>query len=121
MNRDQMLDALRAGEDPLEVTIRKYKELPSLLDDDGGLPEDHDPFGWNCALCEKHRKKREDCDPHYRGWGDSRCGDCPLNTDEFTCDNAESPWEILKDTKTKEDYIAACENMVEVLESLRKE
>ena len=121
MNRDQMLDALRAGEDPLEVTIRKYRTLPSLLDDDGGLPKGHKPHGENCALCEKHYRSRREGDEDYCGPGDVKCGDCPLNTDEFTCNSEESPWNILDDAETKDDHIAACENMVEVLESLRKE
>ena len=122
MNREQMLEALRTGEDPLEVTIRKYKELPSLLDDDGGLPEGHTPHGNNCALCEKYRRLPRDYDRHYEGPGELRCGDCPLNTDELTCDAYESPWEILTDTMTERDdagFIIACENMVTVLESLR--
>jgi len=45
MTRDEMLKRLKAGEDPLELSIQKWRDIVEGKGEDLGIN--------NCALCEK--------------------------------------------------------------------
>lgn len=58
MNYDEMVERLDAGEDPLEVSILKWKDIV-----EGKGTNEYDD---NCALC------------HVYLTSDMDCGDCPI-------------------------------------------
>lgn len=67
MNREEMLKRLKAGEDPLELSIQKWKDITNGKGVDNG--------GENCALCEKYGCLKG-C-PVYEKTGVIQCGKTP--------------------------------------------
>jgi len=58
MNREEMLKRLKAGEDPLDLSIKKWKDVVDRLDrihqfEEFG--EEPEAGRDNCALCETYR------------------------------------------------------------------
>ena len=67
MKREEMLERLERGEDPLELSIQKWRDIVEHLDHINSFDEYDDSLergSLNCALCEVH----------------SSCLDCPIAT-----------------------------------------
>ena len=73
-----MIGLLESGMHPLEVVLKKYKELRWLNMHDGN---DHWPYQWNCALCEDTATNKLSCgDCSYF----QRFGDCNFRGAPYT-------------------------------------
>jgi len=78
MNREEMLKRLRAGEDPLDLSIEKWKDIVNHLKSihrASDFDDNLEAQGDNCALCEVH----EGCQscPVYERTGRGDCGGTP--------------------------------------------
>lgn len=107
MTREEMLRALAEGQDALEVTIKKWRDIVSGVGPDLG--------GKNCALCEEY--------------ADGPCRDCPIRilTERLWCRGTPyyqwricigaSRWSV--EDHYSEESLAEANKMLEFLESLR--
>ncbi len=98
MNRTQMLERLKNGEDPLELSIQKWQDIV----DGTGI----DDMSNNCALCEvmAQIESGNECDP---------CPVCRFTT-QAQCDG--TPYIEYRACPSKENAQAE----VDFLKSLRK-
>ena len=100
MNRTEMLEKLKVGEDPLEISIKKWRDIVEGEGKDNGVK--------NCALCKVY----EGC-----------CG-CPVKSETGLkyCDG--TPYEMYEDMydeglSTEEELEEAAMAELEFLISLR--
>jgi len=103
-----MLERLDAGEDTIDVTIAKYRELPNYWSRTHCFTKGHYPNGMNCALCEDEMRNA----PYT-------CDGCPLDEDEWQCDKGGSPYCRVIAAETAAEFRAACDNMVDILEGVK--
>lgn len=101
MNRKTMLARLKAGEDPLELSIEKWRDIVDGKGRDSGES--------NCALCETHKEG-------YR----VNCEECRIyiETGQHSCDGTPQERYVWAKGKEKEELARA---ELEFLKSLRKE
>jgi len=119
MNRKEMLARLKAGENPLEVSIQKWVDLSnSRITYSVGQS--------NCALCELHNHESTSLLRRIFGRSKGWCEDCPVfkKTQTAFCQN--TPFEqyatALFEGKTTEKKLRKiAKREVEFLKSLRKE
>ena len=97
MDSKEMRRRVGAGEDPLEVSIRKFQDIAEGT----GTNEGSD----NCALCYMYRWSDCALCPVYKAIGISHC--------------RETPYEDYVKAKTDEERYEAAKREVAFLESLR--
>ena len=96
MNREEMLKRLRKGEDPLDLSIQKWRDIVDGKGVDDGMK--------NCALCEKFNK--------FEG-----CYGCPVAEKTGQCFCEGTPYERIGYPISKRLALAE----LRFLESLKKE
>ena len=98
MNRQEMLERLAKGEDPLELSIQKWQDIvDGKGQDEGDL---------NCALCEEYSPKD--------------CEGCPIREKTGKSDCADTPYFGYQDKMTKPAKLRWAKKELEFLKSLRK-
>jgi hypothetical protein len=70
MNREEMIKQLKAGKNPLDVSIKKWHDIVNKKTDDDGLSGD------NCALCFIHKENCKAC-PIYKKTFKQQCKGTP--------------------------------------------
>ncbi len=99
MNRQQMLDALAAGEKPIDVAIRKWEDIAN------GEGEDHGST--DCAICKVQWDTHEEC------------AGCPTHSeDKGCCDGLYSAY-VWADTPQAKNSAAL--DMVRYLKQKKQE
>ena len=115
MNFKEMRRRLEEGEDPLELSIEKWKDIVHHLEAINGFSE-YDPSledGMdNCALCYAYN------------WGSHECEDCPVYhwTGHRWC--CRTPFETYQQALKMENVswmLMCAKDELEFLESLREE
>lgn len=83
MNREEMMRRLKAGEDPLEVSIAKWQEI---VKNNGKKPDGTNDVA-TCALCETYPES--DCNgcPVAKKAGEHCCMNTPYEKWVFADDN----------------------------------
>jgi hypothetical protein len=87
MNRQQMLDALAAGQAPIDVAIRKWEDIANGEGENGA----------NCSLCHTYQ----------------RCDQCPVSGGESGC--CEGLYDVYCYVNTSEERNSAALDMVRYL------
>lgn len=119
MTRKEMLAGFAKGKTALELTIKKYCELPKHWEDiinpkfdPNNLYDlsDHYPWRENCPLCKKHYSQKT-----------LSCGRCPLVKDG-SCSSGSLYARILAaiQNKDKKKFLATCKAMVNFLKKANK-
>ena len=101
MDREEMLARLKAGEDPLELSIEKWQDIVEGKGDDLTIE--------NCALCELHNHAEDD-----------DCLECPIYqaTGQRYCYG--TPYQSYCLSSDKEKLLKIAKDELEFLKALRK-
>jgi len=112
MNREEMLRRLRAGEDPLDLSIKKWEDIVSCLSrvqSAGKFDYALDVAGRNCALCEVYGSKGCEGCPVYERTGGVACVRTPYVA-----------WLLAKMGKSLQEMRVAAKCELEFLRSLKQ-
>jgi len=109
MNREEMLRRLRAGEDPLDLSIEKWKDIVVYLQKIQSAKEFDESLEEgmrNCALCETFRD----------------CKGCPIFEETGTSDCKNTSYYDFQAAWDKNDLVgmlSAAKRMLELLEKIK--
>ena len=109
MTREEMLKRLKAGEDPLDLSIEKWVDIVEHLNKISSLEEfdkEIEMGAHNCALCETYF--------------DGSCAQCPVNEVSGKAECQGTPYEKFKIAEDLEGMRKAAIAEVEFLKSLKK-
>jgi len=105
MERGEMLARLKKGDDPLDISIDKWR---SIVNGKGV-----DSAAKNCALCETYGE--------VKGGPYPSCGDCPAYSESGCCYPYYFLYARARVQKlTKKEQIAAARKVRDYLKSLKK-
>lgn len=84
MKRKQMIKKLADGENPIDISLEKYRQLKHKLYGWWGIVNTNDISAENCPLCFL-----------YQNYGKTACSDCPLEKVGEGCKHENSAWKKL--------------------------